>query len=341
MSAPGAEAGAGGDPAFSADAGETLLDAGLAAGLPLPYGCTSGSCGACRVRLDGGRIEHRAPPRALSAAERDAGYVLMCLAEPRSDLRLALHTPPDVAGLRPAIWPCRVAERRWLADDVIGLWLKLPRGDSAFRFLPGQYIDFLLDDGRRRSFSLAGTSPDGLLELHLRVVPGGRFANWVAHEMPERAMLRFQGPLGAFYLRDDARPAIFIAGGTGFSPIKAIIEAALAAGDTRPMHLYWGARRRADLYMHDSVQAWQAAHPQLRYTPVLAEPDAGWQGAVGQPLALVATDYPDLGGHALYMSGPPAMVRAGKAMATAAGLDADHLYYDSFEDAHTTWPELG
>jgi CDP-4-dehydro-6-deoxyglucose reductase len=320
---------------------QSLLEAGLAAGLPMPYGCTSGSCAACRVRVESGVVTHRAPPQGLSQAELDAGYVLMCLAQPQSDLRLALHQPQDVSTLRPETWPCRVLERRWLSDDVIGLWLKLPRAERPFRHLPGQYIDFLLEDGRRRSFSVASAPNDATLELHLRVAPGGRFANWVAHEMQDKAMLRFEGPLGAFYLRDDHRPSLLLAGGTGFSPIKAIIEGALANGDDRPMHLYWGARHRNDLYMHELVRQWVERHPNLRYTPVLAEPDPEWTGARGLPHAQLLADYPELSGQSLYMSGPPAMVRNGKALALAAGLDADHLYYDSFEDAHTTWPGLG
>src|SRR5207249_2941191 len=135
------------------------------------------------------------------------------------------HQPAELEELRPRKLPTRVIERRMLAHDVIGLWLKLPRNGKPFRWLPGQYIDFLLADGRRRSFSIANAwSADAPMELHLRVTPGGRFAHYVQHEMPERAILRFEGPLGAFYLREDSdRPVLLMAGGTGFAPIKAML----------------------------------------------------------------------------------------------------------------------
>jgi CDP-4-dehydro-6-deoxyglucose reductase, E3 len=225
-----------------------------------------------------------------------------------------------------------------LAHDVIGLTLKLPR-EARFSYLPGQYVDFLLDGGRRRSFSLAGPPNGEFIELHLRVTPQGRFAQWVLHEMPERAMLRFEGPLGAFYIREDStRPILLMAGGTGFAPIKAMLEEQLAGGGTRPLHLYWGARAARDLYLDALVRGWAERHARFRYTPVLSEPEAAWRGARGLVHEALLRDHPRLDEHEVYMSGPPAMVRAGKLAFTAAGLDADHLYYDSFDYAHETWP---
>ena len=329
---------AGRDARFAVDDGETVLAAGLRQRFMLPFGCQSGGCGSCRVRLAQGEVEHLLPPPALSAAEIEAGYILMCLARPKTDLVIELHQPPQLESLRPRQLPCRAVERSLLAPDVIRFVVKLPKGET-FQYLPGQYIDFLLEDGRRRSFSIANAPNGETLEMHLRIAPGGRFAHWVQNEMPERAILRFEGPLGAFYLREDSsRPILMMAGGTGFAPLKAILESLFANRLERPVHLFWGARSRNDLYLHSLVEEWTTRHPLFRYTPVLSEPDADWQGARGFVHEALLREYPRLDGHEAYLSGPPVMVRAGKDAFIAAGLDADHLHYDSFDYAFETWP---
>jgi len=326
---------------FEAEENDTLLAAGLRHGLALPFGCQSGGCGSCRVRLLSGEVDYAFPPPALSAAEQEAGYILMCLARPRSELRIALHQPPQIDSLRPRQLPVRAAQKEWLAHDVLGLTLKLPKGDG-FQYLPGQYIDLLLEEGRRRSFSIANKPNGETLELHIRVTPNGRFANWAAHEMPERAILRLEGPLGAFYLREDStQPIIMVAGGTGVAPIHAMLDALLASDSRRPVELYWGARSARDLYLDAKLRSWQDTYPQFRYVPVLSEPDEGWRGARGLVHEAVLAAHPSLSGYDAYLSGPPVMVRAGKESFIAAGLSADDLYYDSFDYAFETWPQLG
>ena len=325
---------------FAVEAGETVLAAGLRQHLALPFGCQSGGCGSCRVRLNSGTINYPFDPPALSQAEHDAGYILMCLAQPTSDLEIDLHQPPQLDDLRPRQLPVRVMEQRLLAHDVIGLTLKLPKGER-FRYMPGQYLDVLLDNGRRRSFSIANAPNDATLELHLRITPGGQFVRYVQEEMPDRAILRIEGPLGAFYIREDTeRPILLMAGGTGFSPIKAMLEDLLPR-TTRRMHLLWGARAQRDLYMDATVREWAAKYPSFKYTPVLSEPDADWSGASGFVHETLLREYPMLKGTEIYLSGPPVMVQAGKRAFLSAGLDADHLFYDSFDYAFETWPKLG
>ena len=326
---------------FSVEDDETLLAAGLRQHLALPFGCQSGGCGSCRVRLKAGEVEYPFAPPALSRGEIDAGYILMCLARAKSDLTLELHQPLQLDELRPHRLPSRVLYKRMLSHDVIQLMLKLPKGD-ALRYLPGQYLDILLDDGRRRSFSIANAPNGETLELHLRIAPGGRFARWVLEEMPEKAILRLDAPLGAFYIREDStRPILLMAGGTGFSPAKAMLEALLPRNSARSVHLFWGGRAQADLYMDAEVRAWAAQYPQFRYTPVLTEPDAGWTGETGFVHEALLRTYPSLAGQQVYLCGPPVMVQAGKRSFLAAGLDADHLFYDSFDYAFETWPQLG
>lgn len=324
---------------FAARPDQTILDAGLAAGIPLPYGCASGTCGACRCRVRSGSAIEETPNRALSEAEQKAGYTLLCQAHAHSDIVLEWKAPAGVAATpRPSIWPCRLAEREWLSADVLRVRLRLPRGDTPFRYSPGQYVDFLLDDGGRRSFSLASAPSEDAIELHVKVTPEGRFGRYIAEKLPDRAMLRFEGPLGAFYLHEAVRPTILVAGGTGFAPIKAIIEDAISRGDRRPMHLFWGARTPDDLYLDTLARAWAEEHPHLRYTPVCESAPATWQVVQGRVHEAMAADYDDLRDHAVYASGPPPMVSAVKRTALDAGLDPDHLHYDSFDDAHITWP---
>ncbi|HEY0913349.1 MAG TPA: 2Fe-2S iron-sulfur cluster-binding protein [Solimonas sp.] len=346
---------AGRDSSFAAGADEPVLEAGLRQHLTLPFGCKSGGCGSCRVRLLQGEVQHRMPPPALSQAELDAGYILMCLAEARSDLVLDLHQPARLERLRPRQLPVRAQARTPLSHDVIGLTLKLPRGDAhgsasaagaggagaagTFDYEPGQYLDFLLEDGKRRSFSIASAPNGETLELHLRIAPGGRFAHWVRDEMPDRAILRIEGPLGAFYLREDSdRPILMMAGGTGLAPIKAMLEKQFAQGLQRPVHLFWGVRSREDLYLDATLQRWAEEQPLFRYTPVLSDPDTDWQDERGFVHEALLRAYPQLDAHEVYMSGPPVMVRSGKDAFTAAGLDPDHLFYDSFDYAFETWP---
>lgn len=327
---------------FDVAPGETVLAAGLRQGLALPFGCQGGTCASCRVRLLEGRVEHGPDLRALSQAERDAGYILMCQARPLSDLELQLHQPERLELLRPRQLPVRLLERSMLSHDVVGLSVRLPRGEP-FRYLPGQYVDFLLADGRRRSFSIANApTAAGTLEFHLRVTPQGWFAHYAQEQLAAKAILRLEGPLGAFYLREDStRPVVMMAGGTGFAPLKAMLEQQFRAGQSRPFHLFWGARARRDLYLHALAEDWARRHPQLRYTAVLSEPDADWTGERGFVHEAVLRHHPDLTGHEVYMAGPPVMVHAGKQAFVQAGLDADHLYYDSFDYAFETWPRLG
>jgi CDP-4-dehydro-6-deoxyglucose reductase, E3 len=336
---------------FGVDDGETVLAAGLRQGYALPFGCKNGACGSCRVRLLAGRVDYPqpfvdTPPPALSDAEIDAGYILMCLARPQTNLRLKLHQPESLELLRPRTLPVRVAGHRPLSHDVVELRVKLPRagaGAEEFRYVPGQYVDFLLPDGRRRSFSIATDAPvDGLLEFHLRVTPGGLFAHYVQDTMPERAILRFEGPLGAFYVHEDSqRPVVMMAGGTGFGPIKAMLERQFRRGLSRPFHLFWGARAQRDIYHDALARQWANLHKGFRFTAALSEPDTHWRGERGFVHEAVLREYPSLAGCEVYMAGPPAMVHAAKKAFVAAGLDADHLYYDSFDYAFETWPALG
>ena len=323
------------DHAFSMEAGETVLSAALRHGFTFPYGCRNGSCGACKGivlegRVDYGVFEHK----ALSAAEIAAGRALFCQATPLADLTVEVQEVSSVKGIMVKILPARVAKIEQLAHDVARIYLKLP-GNERLQFLAGQYLDILLPGGRRRSFSIANAPyDDEFIELHIRQIEGGRFTGEIFSNLKEKAILRLQGPLGSFYLREDSdRPIIFAAGGTGFGPIKGIIEHAFALGTRRPIRLYWGARARSDLYLHPLVQRWTEQRPHFSYTPVLSQPaeEDCWLGRCGYVADAMAHDFPDLSGYDLYASGPPGMVEAVHRAAIERGLTAGNFYSDPFE----------
>lgn len=328
---------------FTVEPDEKILEAALRQGITLPYSCRDGACGTCKATLRQGQVNYgEYQEKALSPAERAAGKLLLCQARALSDVTVQVRelvTPPGIVIKTLA---ARVMKMERVAHDVMSLSLKLPQGQR-LAFLAGQYIEILLKDHQHRSFSLANPPPlneipgDELLELHVRHVPGGSFTDHVFNKMQERDLLRFRGPLGTFFLREESvRPIIFVAGGTGFAPIKAIIEHALAKHVRRPMQLYWGVRAQRDLYRHDLAQSWAQARPHIQYTPVLSESAAqdAWQGRTGFVHEAVAADHADLSGYDVYASGPPPMIEAIQRTFFACGLAPDNLFYDSFEFSH-------
>ena len=319
---------------FQAEAHETILDAGLRQGIMLPYGCRGGICGSCAAKVVSGEVAYpQGVPRGLTAQEQAQGKSFLCLAHAHSDV--VLHAPrigtqSDVVA---KAMPVRVERMRLLAADVMELTLKLPASEH-LRFHAGQYLDILLKNGKRRAFSIASKpSQDQLLELHIRHVPGGEFTGQVFTSMKEKALLRIEAPLGDFYLRDSDRPLILVGGGTGFAPLKSIIEQLLESGMTRPVSLYWGTRAKADLYLDALVQEWVVQQSLLQYVPVLsaAKPEDAWQGRTGWVHAAVATDFPDLSGYDVYLCGPPPMIMAARQAFLAQGLPEEQLFADAFE----------
>jgi CDP-4-dehydro-6-deoxyglucose reductase len=322
---------------FAAPAGEPILQAALDAGFNLPYGCRNGACGCCKGRILEGRVDYgKYQDNALSENEKPGGLALFCCAKPLSDLVLEAKEIGAIKDIPVKTMPCRVQHMEKLADDVMLMTLKLPTNER-LQFLAGQYIEFLLKDGKRRAFSLANAPHDDeLLQLHVRFIPGGTFTDHVFHAMHEKEILRFEGPHGSFFLREDSdKPIILLAGGTGFAPIKGIVEHAIHNRITRPMTLYWGARSRSGLYMPDLPAQWTAAHPHIKYVPVLSDPVAedAWSGRTGLVHEAVLADFPDLSGHQAYACGAPAMIEAAKRDFTGHGLPDGEFYADIFSFA--------
>ncbi len=320
---------------FIVNNNESVLDAALRHGLALPYSCRNGACGSCMGKVVEGKVEYAdGPPPGLTEQQQAAGMALFCLARPQTNLVIETREVSANQDIPIKKLPTRIAEMSRLNHDVMLLKLKLPNTER-LQFLAGQYIDFILEDGRRRSFSLANAPHDDeYLVLHIRHIEGGRFTSEVFDKMKEKDILRIEGPFGGFYLREESdRPIIFMAGGTGFAPIKGMIEHVFATGSERPMHLYWGARAKRDLYMASLPEQWQQTHSNFRYTPVLSEPmpEDNWQGRIGYVHEAIMQDYPDLGGYDIYASGPPVMVYAGRDAFPANGMDPEYYYSDAFE----------
>lgn len=320
---------------FEGDSETTLLESALDAGFLLPYGCRNGACGTCKGKVLSGQVHHSAYQEgALSGAERQSGMALFCCARPLTDVVIECREVRAKGDIPVRTLPCRVQKMERLAPDVMALHLRLPANER-LQFLAGQYIDFLLKDGRRRSFSLANAPhDDALLQLHLRWVPGGHFTEHVFTAMKERDILRLEGPLGSFYLREDSdKPIVLVAGGTGFAPIKGMIEHAIHHDVTRPMTLYWGARDRAGLYLRELAEGWARDVAGFKFIPVLSDstPEDNWQGRTGLVHQAVMADFPDLSGHQVYACGAPAMIDAARRDFTRlCGLPETEFFADSF-----------
>ena len=325
---------------FRVEPGESILAAALRQGVVLPYGCRAGSCGSCAATLRAGRIHYDGPtPTGLAAEDIAANRILVCQAVPESNLILETRELVRAGEIPIKNLPARVQDFEPLTHDIMRVRLQLPASER-LQFLAGQYIEILLKDGRRRGFSIANAPhDDAFIELHIRLVPGGEFTHYVFEELKPKTMLRIEGPLGSYYLREESpRPVILMGGGTGFAPIKGILEHAFHSGITRPLHLFWGVRTRQDLYMQDMIADWLAAHPNFRYTPVLSEPAAAdaWEGETGTVVDAVERAHPELAAFDIYMSGPPPMCDAARTRFLALGVPIEQMYSDAFEFAADT-----
>jgi CDP-4-dehydro-6-deoxyglucose reductase len=324
--------------AFDVARDETILSAAIRAGVGMPYGCRDGACGTCKSRLKEGRVIHGAHQhKALSEAEEAEGFILTCCATPQTDCTVEARVVAGAGEYPITKLPGRVLSLEKPRPDVAILRIQLP-ANQPFRYRAGQYVEFILRDGARRSYSMAnaphnlGTPP--AIELHLRHMPGGKFTDHVFGAMKERDILRMEGPFGSFFLREESdHPVVLLASGTGFAPIKALVEQMHHLGSIRPVRLYWGARRPADLYLHDWLDTARTLLPQLEYVPVVSDalPEDGWGGRTGFVHEAVMADLPDLSGHQVYACGAPVMVEAARRDFVArCGLPEAEFYADSF-----------
>ncbi len=324
-----------------------MLAAGIRQGIGLPYGCKDGACGSCKCKKISGVVSHGPhQAKALSEQEEADGFVLTCCGFPQSDVVLESRQVALAGAFPIRKMPSRVMVLEKKSHDVMLVRLQLPANEP-FVYHPGPYIEFIMRDGARRSYSMATTPntrvkddgagtglPANMIELHIRHLPGGKFTDHVFNAMKEKEILRVEGPYGSFYLREDSdKPIILLASGTGFSPIKAVIEQMQIKGVTRPATLYWGGRRPVDLYLDDWVKTKLTEMPNLAYVPVISDalPEDAWAGRTGFVHAAVMQDHPDLSGHQVYACGAPIVVDSARAAyTTQCQLSLDDFYADAF-----------
>ena len=330
---------------FTAEEGESILEAAIRQGVGLPDGCRNGACGKCAGEVLEGEVSCDTEAlRAQAKKEHEAGKTLFCQACAKSDLKIQVREIVKSADVEIKTLPCRVEKMELLTHDVMKLQLKLPENER-LQFMAGQYLEFLLKDGKRRAFSIANAPhDDAYIELHIRHVPDGHFGDFVFDGLKEKTLMRIEGPLGSYFLREDSkRPIILMGGGTGFAPLKGMIEHAFHIKMDRPIHLFCGVREKRDLYMDEMVQRWLEQNPNLKYTAVLSEPADGddWQGETGLVHESVIKHYPDLSGFDVYLSGPPPMVKAGMDLFYEKGLPETQIYSDSFEYSDDALKAMG
>lgn len=324
---------------FPVESGQTLLDAALASKILLPHSCRNGTCSSCKAKVVEGHFQAGdAPEQILEPDELAEGYTLLCQVQPESDMVIESLQAQVASDIEVRKMPARAISLEKLSDDVIVLTLQLPSANP-FHYYAGQYLEFILKDGRRRSYSMA-TPPneENIAELHIRHLKGGAFTDHVfgagETQMKEREILRVEAPLGSFFLREDSdKPIIMLASGTGFAPIKAIVELMQNKGIERPVTLYWGGRRPHDIYMHELAQSWAKSLPNFTYVPVISEAttEDAWTGRTGFVHHAVMEDLPDLSAYEVYACGAPIMVETARKDFVAQCKLPDEAYYaDAF-----------
>lgn len=323
--------------------GETILEAGLRNGLHLPYVCRDGACGSCKGKILSGTVEYGTyQSGALTDEERKQGMALFCCAKPMSDLEVECKEVKELENIHVKFMNFVVRKMERAAQDVMLVEL-CPEADEKLNFLPGQYICIILEDGTKRSYSISNTPQEsGCINLHIRLVPGGRFTTHVFTQMKVGDVLHVEGPLGTFFLHKDVdRPIILMSGGCGFGSIKGIVEDAFNSGLTRPMTLYWGARTPEGLYLADLPEKWQSEHENFKFIPVIsdAQPEHNWQGRTGLVHQAIMNDYPQMNDFQVYACGSSEMIEAAQIPFFNYGLPKDQFFADKFTIASHQAPE--
>ena len=317
---------------FFVEEDEAILDGALRSGLAFPYGCRGGACGSCMGKLVQGTIDYGDDePMALGEEDEAAGQALFCISRATSDLEIEMCEVGAVEDIPIRLLDAVVTGMTQLNEEVMEIALSL-ENDERLQYLAGQYVDFILRDGRRRAFSIANAPHDDTcLTFHVRHIRGGRFTDHVFSDMQIGEKVHVEGPLGTFFMREESsRPMLMLATGTGFGPLKAMIEHAIAEQASRPIHLYWGVRNQADLYCNAMACEWAERNSNIHYIPVLSRPEHDWQGRTGYVQDAVAADFTDLSDYEMYACGHPDMIYSAREALLKNGIDSDRCFSDAF-----------
>ena len=324
---------------FRTDGDSAILDDALIHGLNFPYGCQKGFCGKCKATIIEGEVGYEGDiPNGITPEEVAGGMALLCQCRAKSDVALVIDELDSVADIEVRTLPCKVQSIEHLNHDVTQIFLKIPNAES-LQYLAGQYIDLIHPNFEPRAFSIANApGNDGLIELHVRLIEGGKFTNFIFNQLEEKSLLQLEGPKGDFFFREDSKkPVILMAGGTGFAPIKSIVEHAIATKLNREIYIYWGVRDEVDLYM-DLSQQWADENDNIHFVPVLSQPNEDWQGRKGFVHESILEDFEDLTGYEVYACGPPEMVKSAAKRFVEQGMIQDNFFSDAFVFAFTKSP---
>ncbi len=310
-------------------AGDTVLESLLRAGLAFPFSCQAGNCGTCKCELVSGDVhELEYSEHALSAAERARGIVLACRTQVWDDTVIRRIDAEELVVHPSRVMRCRVLEAADLTHDIKGLRLAIESG-GPFTFSAGQYAQVELGPGLSRHYSMASTPDEPELAFHVRHMPGGRTSSYVATQLKAGDRVKVSGPLGIAYLREAHRgPVLLVAGGSGLAPIRSILCTLLERGHDAPVTLYFGVRSERDLYHETLLRDLAAKQPNFSYHVVLSEQ----KGARGRRYGLVheVIELPEIENLMAYLAGPPVMVEAATAMLAARGLARRQIHADAF-----------
>ena len=315
---------------FQAKPSQTILEAAADAGITIPYGCRSGMCGSCKGKLVSGDVMlEDYQESALTEQEKSDGLILCCKALATESITIDIRESEEEV-IKSKVTPVRVESLEKLNQDVIKMMLKLP-GDESLKFKAGQYIEFIMADNSRRAFSLANPPHKDLLELHLRLIEGGKFTQFVFNEMKEKSIHRIDAPIGQFYLRESEKPIIFVAGGTGFAPVKSVIEDMIFNNINRPIFLYRGVGKFEDLYMHDLSSEWANTINEFTYIPVSQNQSSNSdQLRIGLVHEAVLEDFESFNNVQVYCCGAPGLVQIAFESFVEKGLPENEFFADAF-----------
>lgn len=313
---------------FWAQGDETLLDAAQRQGIVFNYSCRTGRCSSCKGRVITGETVAQQTETGLTEAEHQQGYVLTCVRQALGPVQLDIADLGDISLPEARTLPCRILSLSPLAPDVMRVTLRLPP-TATVDFLPGQYIDIIGPEGLRRSYSIANAPrADRSIELHIREVNGGAMSQYWFHTAKVNDLLRLRGPLGTFFVREQAdKDLVFLATGTGIAPIKAILEGLSTLqteAQPRSVSVYWGGRHERDLY-------WTPNQFQnVRFIPVLSRGESTWAGARGHVQDILLNERPILENFHVYACGSEAMIASARSQLLAAGLAPGQFHSDAF-----------
>lgn len=319
---------------FAVKPGETVLAAALRQNYHFPHSCRNGMCGACKGQLIDGKVEYGDKAiYALTEKERESGLALFCSAKPLSDLIVYIEGVDGPEPVSVQTLTCLVSNYKQLTPTTWQIFLQPQEAKPQYQ--AGQYLEILHRDGSPKPFSIANApNEQGSIELHVRHTPKNQYTAELIAEIQQQRPLRIKLPFGhCIYPKEPNVKTILLAGGTGFAPMKAILEVALNTELTQPIYLYWGARTLPELYWHEQLLAWAKQYPLFQYHPVLSDvtPSTDWQGKTGLVHEVVVADHPDLSEFQVYASGPPEMVYAALRLFQAHGLPKTYMYSDIFD----------